>query len=333
MMNRTSAGLRILMLGGTGMIGSAVAREAIARGHEVSVTSRSVSTRRGVADGAEHLVVDVRDQNALRQVLGDRTFDVVVNWIGFTADDVWWHPEFFAGRTDQYVFISTCVTYSRPAPLLPITESSPQRQPVFEYGRNKLEAELVLQGAFRDSGFPITIVRPSHTYDETAMPLLGGWTVIDRMRRGLPVVVHGDGTSLWTLMHVDDFAAALLPILGNVLAYGSPVNVVGDEVINWDQIHFAFARAAGVRDVKLVHRSSETIGHYVPKWDVELESERRHSLVFDTTKLHRLSPDYLQRVSFSEGARQIVAWHDSSPERRVIDDEVNRAFEAMIANP
>jgi len=332
-MTRSSSALRILSLGGAGMIGSAVAREAIRRGHEVTVTTRSTAPGRGIPEGAEHLVVDVSDREALAAALGAREFDVVVNWVGFTADDVAWHPEFFASRVSQYVFISTCVVYARPAPLLPITESSPRRQPDLAYGRGKIEAELVFERAFRETAFPVTIVRPSHTYDETALPLVAGWTAVDRMRRGAPVVVHGDGTSLWTLMHVDDFAAAILPLFGNVLALGGPVNVVGNEIINWDQIHAAVAAAAGVRNLRLVHRSSETIAHHLPQWGDALANEFRHSLVFDTAKLRALAPDFRQRISFSEGARQIVAWRDADPSRREVDAEIDAAFDAMVALP
>jgi nucleoside-diphosphate-sugar epimerase len=250
---------RVLFLGGNGMIGSAVAREAVAAGVELTVVTRS-EPRRPVPDGVRLLRGDVRDPGALAALLGDERWDAVVNWVAFTPQDLAGHVEYFGVRTGQYVFISTCSVYARPVPLLPITESSPRRQPVFGYARDKIACELLLEEAYREDGFPLTILRPFHTYDETTVPLLAGWTAVERMRAGAPVVVAGDGSSLWTLMHSSDLARAVVPLLGAGHAIGESVNVVSGDILTWDQIHLELARAAGVRSPLLTHRSSETSG-------------------------------------------------------------------------
>jgi nucleoside-diphosphate-sugar epimerase len=238
----------------------------------------------------------------------------------------------FTGSTDQYVYISTCSVFARPVPRLPITESSPRRQPVFGYARDKLACELLLEDAYRGTDFPLTIVRPFHTYDRTVIPVLAGWTAIERMRAGRPVVVHGDGTSLWTLMHAADFARAFVPLLGLDRAVGESVNVVGGEILSWDRIHLTLAAAAGVRAPLLRHRSSESIAVHVPGWREVLEHDFRHSMLFDTSKLRSLVPGFAPAVPFADGAREILAHHDAEPAARKADLELDRAFDALLAS-
>lgn len=319
---------RILFLGGAGLIGSAAAAEAVSQGASVTIVTRS-EPKRAVAGGIRGLRADVRDTGKLRAVLGGEEFDAVVNWVGYVPDDVREHPGLFTGSVGQYVFISTCSVFARP-PSLPITESSPRRQPVFGYARDKIACELLLEDAYRGSDFPLTIVRPGHTYDCATVPLLSGWTAIDRMRAGRPVVVHGDGSSLWPLMHARDFARAFVPLLGLGHAVGESVNVVGWELLTWDQIHLALAAAAGVRKPLLRHRSSESIAEHVPGWRDVLEHDFRHSMLYDHGKLRSLVPGFAPSTSFADGAREILAYHDADPERRRIDPELNRAFDALL---
>jgi nucleoside-diphosphate-sugar epimerase len=321
--------MRALVLGGAGMIGSAAAAQAVASGADVTIVTRSAPSR-PVADGVRQLRADVRDPDALKAALGDEEFDAVVNWVGFTPDDVSAHPGLFTGRTGQYVFISTCSVFGRPVPNLPITESSPRRQPVFGYARDKIACELLLEDAYRSAGFPLTIVRPFHTYDATVIPVLAGWTAIDRMRAGRPVVVHGDGTSLWSLTHSRDFARAFTPLLGLDHAVGESVNVVSGDILTWDQIHLTLAGAAGVREPLLRHRSSESIAEHVPGWGEVLEHDFRHSMLFDTSKLRALVPGFAPQVSFAEGARQSLAHYDAHPELKSVDQELSRAFDALL---
>jgi len=229
------------------------------------------------------------------------------------------------------VFISTCSVFARPVPQLPVTESSPRRQPVFGYARDKIACEEFLTDAYRVGGLPLTIVRPFHTYDATVVPVLAGWTAIERMRAGRPVVVHGDGTSLWTLMHASDFGRALVPLLGNGHAIGESVNVVSGDILTWDQIHLTLAAAAGVAGPVLAHRSSESIAVEWPSWAEVLEHDFRHSMLFDTGKLARLVPGFAPRVSFAAGARAIIEYYDGDPARKRVSADLDAAFDRLLA--
>jgi nucleoside-diphosphate-sugar epimerase len=324
--------LSVLFLGGAGMIGSAVAAELERADAALTVVTRS-EPKRALPPGTEQLRGDVRSGAQMRALLGSREFDVVVNWVGFEPEHIADDVELYAGSTGQYVFISTCTVFARPVPQLPITESSPRRQAVFGYGRGKVACEVFLEDAYRERGLPLTIVRPFHTYDSTTIPILSGWTAIQRMRDGLGVVVHGDGTSLWTLMHSSDFARAVVPILGNQHAVGESVNVVSGDILTWDQIHQALATAAGVREPRLVHRSSESISREYPGWGEVLEHDFRHSMLFDAAKLRALSPGFAPRVSFSQGAREILEWHGQDASRQVVNPELDAAFDRLIEGP
>ena len=309
--------MKVLFLGGNGMISSACAREVVQAGHDLTVFTRTTGT-------------DVHDPAALRHAIGDRDFDVVVNFVGYKPDHIAADTETFAGRTGQYVCSSTASVYARPSALLPITESTPRRNNCFAYPRDKIACEEVLEHAYREFDFPATIVRPAHTYDETVVPLLGGWTLIERMRQGKPVVVHGDGSSLWTLTHSADFARAFVPLLGNSHTLGDAVHITSDEVLTWDQIHQILARAAGVTPM-LVHRSSEDIGTEIPDCAAVLVHDFAHTLLFDNTKLRRLVPGFAARIPFDVGARHIVAYHDADPARRHVNTDLDAAFDRLCS--
>jgi nucleoside-diphosphate-sugar epimerase len=325
--------MRILFLGGAGMIGSAAAAEVVRRGHQLTVVTRG-EPRRRIPPEARQLRADVHDAAGLRGVLAGEVggaYDAVVNWVGFTPAQLDGHPELFAGLAGQYVFISTCSVFARPVPQLPVTESSPRRQPVFGYARDKIACEEFLTDAYRAGGLPLTIVRPFHTYDATVVPVLAGWTAIERMRAGRPAVVHGDGTSLWTLMHASDFGRALVPLLGNGHAIGESVNVVSGDILTWDQIHLTLAAAAGVAEPVLAHRSSESIAVEWPSWAEVLEHDFRHSMLFDTGKLARLVPGFAPRVSFAAGARAIIEYYDGDPARKRVSADLDAAFDRLLA--
>jgi nucleoside-diphosphate-sugar epimerase len=322
--------LRILSLGGAGMIGSAVAAEAVRQGHDLTVVTRS-EPRRAMPAGAHQVRADVHLVDEVKGLLAGHDYDVVVNWVGYLPGQIDSHPALFTGSTGQYVFISTCSVFARPVPLLPVTESSPRRQPVFGYARDKVACEELLECGYRSHDLPLTIVRPFHTYDATVVPVLAGWTAIERMRTGKPVIVHGDGTSLWTLMHAADFARALVPLLGNAHAIGESVNVVSGDILTWDQIHLTLAAAAGVTRPWLIHRASESIARHVPGWADVLEHDFRHSMIFDTAKLRRLVPGFAPAISFSAGAREIMAHHDEVPARRRGNANLDDAFDRLAA--
>lgn len=308
----------VLFLGGTGIISSAAVALAADRGWTVTVLNRGASTVRPLPDGVETVQADVRDAEAVARAIGTRRFDVVADFLSFTPDQL--HLDTFRDRTGQYVFISSASAYQTPPSRLPVTESTPLRNPFWGYSRNKIACEDTLVAEYRASGYPVTIVRPSHTYDRTALPTLGGWTDIDRMRRGAPVVVHGDGSSLWTITHTRDFAVGFVGLLGNPAAVGDTFHITGDEAPSWDTIYRALGTAAGVEPV-LAHVTSDEIAAASPKLGPGLLGDKSHSMVFDNSKVKALVPDFGQRTPFSDGAHEILDWYDADASRRVVDPE------------
>ena len=322
--------MEILFLGGTGVISTASVRLAAARGHRVTVLNRGRTSSRPIPPEVEVLQGDVGDAAALDAALGDRTFDVVAQFRAFTADHVAADVARFGGRVGQYVFVSSASAYQKPPASLPVTESTPLRNPFWQYSRDKIACEDALVGAYRDDGFPVTIVRPSHTYDDTLMPTTGGWTDIARMRAGRPVVVHGDGTTQWTLTHSDDFAVGFVGLLGRPEAIGSAFTITGDSAPTWNQVYTWLGQAAGVTP-ELVHVASDRIARELPDVGPGLVGDKAHSMVFDTTKLRRLVPEFTTTIPFAVGARQLVAWYDAHPSEQVVDPELDAAFDRLIA--
>jgi nucleoside-diphosphate-sugar epimerase len=309
----------ILFIGGTGVISAAAADLAVALGHRLTILNRGKSTDRPAPEGAEVINADIRDAAAVRGALGGRDFDAVADFISFTPEHAAAAVGHFSGRTGQYVFVSSASAYQKPPARLPILESTPLRNPFWQYSRDKIACEVLLMRAYRDDGFPVTVVRPSHTYDRTRVALLGGWTDIHRMRQGLPVLVHGDGTSLWTLTHSRDFAKAFVGLLGRPQAVGESYTITSDEFLPWDQVYRLFARAAGVAEPELVHVASETIAAHDPERGPWLLGDRAHSVVFDNSKIKSLVPPFQFSIPFAEGAREIVGWHDAHPALQKID--------------
>jgi nucleoside-diphosphate-sugar epimerase len=260
------------------------------------------------------------------------TFDAVVNWIAFTPEHANLDLELFRGRTKQYIFISSASAYQKPLSGLPITESTPLANPFWEYSRNKIACEEMLMRAYRDDGFPFTIVRPSHTYDRTMLPFNGGYTAIARMRAGKPVVVHGDGASLWTLTHHRDFAKGFVPLLGNNHAIAEAIHITSDELLTWNQIYQICAEAAGVANPKLVHVPSDVINTYDPAWGAGLIGDKAHSVIFDNSKLKRLVPDFAASIPFVRGAEEVMAWFDEDPARQVVDEAMDRTMDAILTD-
>ena len=323
--------LRVLFVGGTGVISAAAAQRAVAVGHRLTILNRGSETLRPAPQGAEVLKADIRDSASVRAMLGNRMFDVVVDFVAFTADHVAADIELFAGRTRQYLFISSASAYQKPPARLPILESTPLRNPFWQYSRDKIACEDVLVEAYRQDGFPATIIRPSHTYDRTSIALTGGWTDIARMRAGKPVVVHGDGTSLWTLTHSSDFAKALVGLLGLPQAVGDSFTITSDEYLPWNEIYEIFAQAAGAPAPQLVHIASDTIAAAAPDVGPSLLGDKSHSVVFDNSKVKALVPEFVCTVPFAVGARQVLSWFDSNPDQQRVDERLNATFDQLIA--
>ena len=292
--------------------------------------NRGSSTSRPLPAEATVLRADIRDPAAAAAALGGREFDAVVDWVAFTPEHVRTDLDLFRGRTGQYVFISSASAYQTPPSRLPVTESTPLRNPFWRYSRDKIACEDLLTAAYRDEGFPATIVRPSHTYDKTLIPLDGGWTALARMRQGRPVVVHGDGTSLWTLTHHADFARGFVPLLGHPRTVGEAFHITSDDVLTWNQITAALAAAAGA-SADIVHVPSDAIAAADPDWGASLIGDKAHSLVFDNTKVRGVVPDFRPVIPFEQGAREIVAWYDEDPARQQVDARADALMDKLIA--
>ena len=291
--------------------------------------NRGRSTRTAPA-GAVNLQGDIHQPDSLAAVLGDLRFDAVVEFVAFTPDQVKTDVELFCKRTGQYIFISSASAYQKPPKTLPITESTPLDNPYWQYSRNKAACEALLEQAGRDDKFPFTIVRPSHTYDRTLLPFHGGYTTVRRMRAGKPVVVHGDGTSLWTMTHHRDFAVGLIGLLGNQNAIGQSFHITSDELLSWNQIYTIVAQAAGV-EPQLVHIPSEVIARYDPQWGASLLGDKAHSMIFDNTKIRQLVPEFKPSIPFWQGAKEIIAWYDEEPARQVVDPHNDEVQDQLIA--
>lgn len=277
------------------------------------------------------LTADISDAAAVDAALRGREFDVVADMIAFTADHVQRDIDRFEGRTGQYVFISSASAYQKPVAHLPITESTPLRNPHWQYSRDKIACEELLTRAYRDRDFPVTVLRPSHTYDKWTIPAFGGWTAIDRLRRGEEIVVHGDGTSLWTLTHSTDFAVGFVGLLGNPLAYGDTFQITSDFVYTWNEIYSILARAAGA-EPRLRHAPTTEIERLAPDRAGQLSGDMAHSVVFDNTKIRRLVPDFSPSVALHHAAREIVEWHDGHPELQRVDPDLDALFAELLSH-
>jgi nucleoside-diphosphate-sugar epimerase len=321
--------LKVLFIGGSGVISSACAQRAVDLGIDLYVVNRGRTSIRALPAAVHRLEGDVGDPSSVRDAIGVDEFDAVVDFVAFTPEQVQVDVDLFAGRTGQYVFISSASAYQKPVGRLPITESTPLRNPIWPYSRAKIACEELLVRAYRDDGFPATIVRPSHTYDRTSVPCDGGWTAIDRMRRGKEIVVHGDGTSLWTLTHHTDFAKAFVGLLGHPQAIGDSFHITSDEVLTWNQIHEILGAAAGA-EPRIVHVPSDAILAVDESWGQGLLGDKAHSVIFDNAKVRALVPDYVATIPFSVGAREIVAWHDEDPSRRHVEERMNDLMDRLV---
>lgn len=325
--------LRVLFIGGTGVISSACAREAVGGGHDVElfVLNRGQSAGRALPPGVTELRGDIREAESVRNALDGFDFDSVVDFVAFTTGHVRADLDLFRGRTGQYVFISTASAYQTPPSRLPVTESTPLRNPYWQYSRDKIACEDLLIAEYRDNGFPATIVRPSHTYDATKTVLSGGWTPLARMLAGKPVIVHGDGTSLWTVTHNSDFARAFVPLLGHPRTVGEAFQITSDDVLTWDQITRALGAALGVEPT-IVHVPSDAIAAADPEWGAGLLGDKAHSVIFDNSKVRSVVPGWRAVVPFEQGAREIADWYLAHPAWQIVDERADALMDKLAAD-
>lgn len=321
--------MKALFIGGTGIISSACTELAVERGIELYLLNRGNLPRPMPAE-VHQLVGDIRDPDSVRRALGDHHFDAVVQWIAFTAPQIELDIELYRDRTEQYLFISSASAYQTPPSSLPVTESTLLDNPYWQYSRNKIACEERLVAAYRQEKFPYTIVRPSHTYDRTLLPMDGGYTVVNRMRQGRKVIVHGDGSSLWTLTHHRDFAVGLVGLLGNSQAIGEAFHITSDESLSWNQIFQIVAKAAGA-EANIVHIPSDFINAFDPEWGAGLLGDKTNSMLFDNSKIKRVVPDFNAVIPFSRGAEEVMAWYDADPARQQVNAEFDRMLDKIIA--
>lgn len=327
--------MKILFIGGTGLLSSACSELTLARGHELFLLNRSVSRMYPVPEGAAVLQADVYgDETHLADLLEGHRFDAVVDFIAFTAGDVERDLRLFRGKTDQFVFISSASAYQKPVQNYLITEETPLENPYWDYSRNKIAGENRLMQAHREEGFPVTIIRPSHTYGPTQIPFgvsswLHPWTVVDRMKRGLKAIVPGDGTSLWVLTWNADFAKGLVGLLGNPRAVGEAFQITSDQVLSWDQIHLEAYRLLGL-EPNLIHVPSDLIARYWPPAYGSLIGDKSNSVVFDNGKIKSFVPEFVCEVDWAEGLRRALDWFETHPEFQTIDHESNSIWDRIV---
>ncbi|MDE2266034.1 MAG: SDR family oxidoreductase [Alphaproteobacteria bacterium] len=326
--------MKVLFIGGTGIISTACTALVAERGIELTLLRRGQRAA-DLPQNVRTIVADVADETAVSQALGKLSFDAVVDWRAYTPADVERDIRLFRGRTRQFVFISSASAYQKPIGHYLITESTPLANPYWQYSRDKIACEERLMQAYRDEGFPVTIVRPSLTYGDTQIVLaVNSWqksyTAVDRMRRGKKIIVPGDGSSLWVITHNSDFAVGLAGLLGHEQAIGHAFHITGEEVMTWDQFTRIAAEAAGV-EAKLVHIPSDFIGACIPDEVGSLTGDKAVSVVFDNTKIKRFVPDFGAKVPFAEGIRRTIAWFDADPRRKQIDDGANATWDKLIA--
>lgn len=327
--------MKILFIGGTGTISMAITRLLAQQGHEVLLLNRG-SRSSELPEGVKVIKCDINDEAAVREKLGDTILDAVCEFIGFVPEQVERDFRLFKDITRQYIYISSASAYQKPLSDYRITESTPLSNPYWQYSRDKIACEEYLMKQYRENGFPVTIVRPSHTYDERSVPLgvhgsKGSWQVLKRMQEGKPVIIHGDGTTLWTLTHNSDFAKAFAGLIGNIHAIGETYHITSDESVTWDQIYSIIADSLGV-ELKAYHVPSEFLAA-VSDYDLEgsLIGDKANTVVFDNSKIKRAVPGFTATVRADQGIRQTIENILQNPELQTDDPDFDQWCDKVIA--
>lgn len=326
--------MKVLFIGGTGTISTAISRQLLDEGHELYLINRG-SRNDVLQTNFTALTVDIGDEAAVAEMIKDLSFDVVCDFIGFVPSQLERDYRLFNGRTKQFMYISSASAYQKPLSDYRINEGTPLANPYWEYSRNKIAGEDYLMKMYRENGFPVTIIRPSHTYDERSVPLgvhgdRGSWQVIKRMLEGKPVIIHGDGTSLWTMTHNSDFAKAFIGLMGNIHAIGETFQITSDETLTWNQIYQAIANALGV-ELKPYYVPSDfldSVGHYDFKGG--LIGDKANSVVFDNSKLKKAVPGFTATMRFDKGVKLAVDYVLSHKECQTDDEEFDKWCDKVI---
>lgn len=326
--------MKILFIGGTGTISMAVSKLLLSQGHTLYLLNRG-NRNLSLSGDLVELKADVNDENRVKELIKELHFDAVADFIAFEPPQLERDYRLFKGKTDQFIFISSASAYQKPLADYRINERTPLANPYLEYSRNKIACEDYLMKLYREEGFPVTIIRPSHTYDERSVPMgahgkNGSYAIVKRMLEGKPVLIHGDGTSLWTLTHNSDFAVAMAGLIGNIHAIGEAVQITSDESLTWNQIYQIVANALGVK-LNAVHASTEFLdacGEY--DFRGSLLGDKSNTVVFDNSKLKRLVPGFTARVRADQGIRDTVSYVLSHPECQVEDSDFDAWCDRVV---
>ncbi|MBR4555729.1 MAG: SDR family oxidoreductase [Ruminococcus sp.] len=330
--------MKILFIGGTGTISMAITRLLAARGEEVWLLNRG-SRNTGLPENVNVITADIGDEAAAAEKLKGMEFDCVGEFIGFVPSQLERDYRLFKGKTKQFIYISSASAYQKPPKSHIITEKTPLENPYWEYSRNKKACEDFLMEKYRSEGFPVTIVRPSHTYDERSVPLGvhghgGSWQVVKRISEGKPVIIHGDGSSLWTITHNSDFAKAYAGLIGNEKAIGEAFHITTDESVSWNRIYGAIADALGT-ELKPYYVASQTLADMGPQYDFvgSLIGDKSNSVIFDNSKVKALVPDFKAEVSAEEGIKATVRYVLEHPEfqneDKVFDEWCDKVIDTL----
>ncbi|MCI9097171.1 MAG: SDR family oxidoreductase [Lachnospiraceae bacterium] len=326
--------MKILFIGGTGTISMAVSKLLLSQGHTLYLLNRG-NRNLSLSGDLVELKADVNDESRVKELIKELHFDAVADFIAFEPPQLERDYRLFKGKTDQFIFISSASAYQKPLADYRINEGTPLANPYLEYSRNKIACEDYLMKLYREEGFPVTIIRPSHTYDERSVPMgahgkNGSYAIVKRMLEGKPVLIHGDGTSLWTLTHNSDFAVAMAGLIGNIHAIGEAVQITSDESLTWNQIYQIVANALGVK-LNAVHASTEFLdacGEY--DFRGSLLGDKSNTVVFDNSKLKRLVPGFTARVRADQGIRDTVSYVLSHPECQVEDSDFDAWCDRVV---
>jgi len=322
--------MKVLFIGGTGNISASVSRHAIDRGIDLFLLNRGKSFS-NIA-GAKSMIGDINHAEEMKSALRDHTWDAVVNWIAFHEQDITRDFELFRGKTKQYVFISSASVYQKPLVFPIVTVSTTLANPFWQYSRDKIACELALNSYYHQERFPVTIVRPSLTYDTVIPVPLGGWTdytIVDRIKKGKKIIVHGDGTSLFTITHADDFAKGFLGLLGHQQAIGEAFHITSDEILTWNQIYQALAAAVGC-EASMVHIPSDLLEDLNGELRGSLTGDKATSVIFDNTKIKRFVPEFTAVIPFHRGIQRTIKWFESDPARKIVKKETNDWMDTII---
>lgn len=326
--------MKALFIGGTGTISMAISKLLLKKGWDLYLLNRG---NRNIEElkGAHFITVDVNNEAAVAKAIEGMHFDVVGEFIGFVPSQLERDYRLFKGKCNQFIYISSASAYQKPCSNVVISEKTPMANPYWEYSRNKIACEDYLMKLYREEGFPVTIVRPSHTYDERSVPLgvhgnKGSWQVVKRIKEGKPVIIHGDGLSLWTITHNSDFAKGYVGLMGNIHAIGEAVQIMSDETVTWNQIYGCIARALGV-ELKPVYVASATLAA-TSDYDFtgSLIGDKANSVIFDCSKLKTLVPDFVATKRADQGIAETIAYVLSHPECQTEDPEFDAYCDRVI---